>query len=191
MPDRLILQFSTTPNTLENWTSAVIRRLGHSRFSHVDFVLPDGNLLGASDQGPTSPCIAGNPRGVAIRPPDYQEFGLRRQMILATDTADAVVAKAMTQLGKPFDSSGMWGFLEDQFVHDVPRDWRNPDAWWCSEHKAWSLEGGGFFGRQLIWPKNRVSPTDLFLLLMMDPRFINHETFWEPVPGLKLGVHEH
>jgi hypothetical protein len=192
----LVLQFSTSDNRLSNWASAAIRRLNHSPFSHIDAILPhddrwpDGSCLGASDQGPHSPCIIGNPEGVAVRPPNYQGFGYRRQMILQTDRADDVVAKIMNELGKPFDSSALWEFLGDDFPSDKIRDWRNPDRWFCAEIKAAKLEDGGFFPHTLPWPKNRVSPTDLLLVLLMDERWINRDTFWQPIPGLPLGPGE-
>ena len=188
MTEHLILQFSTSADTLANWASAAIRRLNHSPFSHVDFVLPDGNMLGASDQGAHSPCILGNPQGVAVRPPDYQVFGLRRRMILRTDKADAVIAAAMVDLGAAFDDTSLWDFLSSQFPG--ARDWRTPGKWFCSEHKLCKLEDGGFFAYKLPWPKNRVSPTDLLLLLLMDERWTNRETFWNPVEGLPLGPGE-
>jgi hypothetical protein len=100
--DRLIIQFSTaapdwrferTPELFKkfpinllfnkNWGSGLIRRANHSPFSHVDMVMKDGTLIGASDS-PNAPCIHGNKRGVAQRPFDYQEFSYRRQMIIAT-----------------------------------------------------------------------------------------------------------
>jgi hypothetical protein len=186
MTDKLILRFSTSENSLANWASAAIRRLNHSPFSHVDFVLPDGNLLGASDQGPLSPFIIGNPQGVAIRPPGYQRFGIRRDLILDTPLADAVITRAVTQLGKPFDSSSLWDFLAD--TPPGERDWRNVSHWFCAEHAVWSCEQGGIFApiTLLAWPKNRVSPTDLLMIFLQDERWINRDTFWEPIPGLKL-----
>ena len=198
MTDEVVIQFSTTVNSRENWASAAIRRLNHSPFSHVDLVLmgqqaidlgvPEGSTLGASDQGPHSPCLKGNPQGVAIRPSEYQPFGLRRRMILATDKASAIVAAAASQLGKPFDSSGLWDFIGDDFPGT--RDWRSEDSWWCSELKVWSFEQGGFYSGSLAWPKNRVSPTDLLLINLQDTRWINRDSFWLPVPGLALGVNE-
>lgn len=183
--DTLVIRFSTSAASRANWASAAIRRLNHSPFSHCDYVLPDGNLLGASDQGPDSPFIVGNRRGVAIRPPNYQKFGYRRDMILKTDLAEATINAAMAELGKPFDSTSMWDFLADHFPGE--RDWKNPDAWFCAELKIATMEKAGFFlPKQLIWPKNRVSPTDLLLLLLMDDRWINRGTFWEPIPGLVM-----
>ncbi len=185
MTDLLKIRFSTSAASRKNWASAAIRRLNHSPFSHCDYVLDDGNLLGASDQGPLSPVVAGNPAGVAIRPPNYQKFGYRRDMILSTPLADAVIVEAMKEVGKPFDSTSMWDFLADSFPGY--RDWKDPEAWFCAELKIATLERAGFFTpMELLWPKNRVSPTDLLLLLLMDDRWINRATFWDPIPGLQL-----
>ena len=189
MKDTLVFRFSTSEDIWQNWMSAAIRRLAHSQFSHVDIVLPDyhefaGGMLGASDMGADTPCIKGNPRGVAIRPPSYQRFGMRRDMILQTDKADAVIAAAMSQLGKPFDSSGLWEFIGDK--PPDTRDWRNVIHWWCSELIIWSEEEGEFFPRKLMTPKNRVTPADLILLHDQDKRWINRDTFWQPISGLVL-----
>ena len=189
MTDHVTFQFSTSADTLENWTSAVIRRMCHSPFSHVDFVLDDGNMLGASDQGEKSPVISGNPRGVAIRPPNYQRFGYRRHMVLRTDKADAIIAVAMGQLGKPFDNAALHDFLSDSFPG--VREWRNTGQWFCSEMGIFSMEEGGFWENPpLAWPKSRVSPTDILMICLCDDRWINRDVFWEPVPGLQMDAHE-
>ncbi len=142
-------------------------------------------MLGASDQGPKSPCVAGNPQGVAIRPPDYQRFAYRRQMILETDRADDVIAIAKSQLGKAFDKGSMKDFISDAFPGE--RNWRLDAHWMCSELIMWALETAQFFWpKTLEWPKNRVSPTDILLVLLMDDRWLNRETFWLPIHGLKL-----
>jgi hypothetical protein len=185
MTDTLTIRFSTSAAKASNWASAAIRRLNHSPFSHVDYVLTDGTLLGASDQGPKSPVIHGNPQGVAIRPYNYQQFGYRRDMILKTPLAEAVIAAAMAQLGKPFDSSALWDFLADDFPG--VRDWRDPDAWFCAELKVATMDMAGLFlPKKIMWPKNRVSPTDLLLMLQFDDRWINRDSFWSPIPGLAL-----
>jgi hypothetical protein len=187
--DKLVFQFSTSENKLANYASALIRRVNHSPFSHIDLVLPDGNLLGASDQGAGSPCVEGNPQGVAIRPPGYQTFAYRRQMVLQTDRAADVVSLCRSQLGKAFDKSNMLDFLSDKFPG--ARDWRLDTHWRCSELICWALEAGQFWGPdQLPWPKNRVTPTDLLLICLTDPRWINRDSFWLPVPGLKLDLGE-
>jgi hypothetical protein len=119
MSTTLSLQFSTSTA----WQSAVIRCLTHSPFSHVDIVLEDGNLLGASDSK-DAPVIKGNPRGVAIRPPNYEQFGIKAVATVTTDKADAIVQAAMGQLGKAFDNSALWGFLVDPLLPD-DRTWMN------------------------------------------------------------------
>lgn len=207
-PQQVVLQFSTaapiwrkiSPHFLrhkfpigllfdKNWATPLIRRLSHSPFSHVDFVLDNGNLLGASNQGPNSPYIEGNPKGVAIRPPDYQEFGIRRRMVIKTDKAQFIMAYALAQLGKPFDNSALYAFLSE----GTPgvRDWRDPDKWFCAEMPPRCFELGAYWEpEKLIWPKDRFSPTDLVMLFMMDPNFVNRKTFWDPIIGLKLGEKE-
>lgn len=205
--DRLILQFSTAapdwkykklprffkrwPVSMmfnKNWGSGLIRRACHSPFSHVDMVLKDGALLGASDS-PWAPHTHGNPRGVASRPFDYQKFAYRRQMVLATDRADDIRRIWATQLGKSFDSGALRNFINDSFPGE--RDWRLTDSWFCAEGVVWAMEVGHFWGpQQLRWPKNRVSPTDILMMCINDPRWLNRDTFWQPIPGLVLGEGE-
>jgi hypothetical protein len=205
--DKLILQFSTSaPNWRrerlpqfckkwplsmafnKNWGSGLIRRACHSPFSHVDMVMKDGNLLGASDS-PNAPFIHGNPRGVALRPFDYQAFAYRRQMIIATERADDIRRLWATQLGKKFDNSGLKDFVSDKFPGR--RDWRLDDCWFCAEGIMWALEAGYMWGPPpLPWPKNRVSPTDILMMFLGDERWLNRDVFWDPIPGLVLSPGE-
>lgn len=166
--DAIVFQFSTSTA----WQSAVIRRMCHSPFSHVDVVLEDGSCLGASDPG-----------GVAIRPQEYQEFGIRRQAVIRSDKGPAILAGVKSQLGKPFDDGALYDFLSDR----IDRNWRDPDKWFCSELMAWACESAGLWPFKLLIPKNRVSPADLLLLL--NP-FLDPDEFWQPVAGIKLGKHE-
>ena len=207
MTDQLVLQFSTAapdwrtfipgfarrPKAMclvgdKNWGSSLIRRSCHSPFSHVDMVMPDGSLVGASNS-PNAPVIEGNPGGVARRPPDYQHFRYRRRMILETDRAEDIRRIWCSQIGKDFDNSALKDFISDRFPGY--RDWRLDDHWFCAEGILWSLETGGLWAPvPLIWPKNRSSPTDILILLLMDRRWINRDIFWDPVPGLPLGPGE-
>ena len=138
--------------------------------------------------GDGSPCIQGNPNGVAIRPHDYQEFGYRRRMILKTPLAVAIYTSALSQLGKPFDNSALKDFLSSQFPGY--RDWRDKGAWFCAELAVWAVESAGYYGEYLPWPKNRVSPTDQLLIHVNDPNWINRDTFWDPIPELTLAKWE-
>ena len=55
----------------------------------------------------------------------------------------------------------------------------------------WAMEMGYFWGPPpLPWPKNRVSPTDILMMCLSDKRWLNKETFWNPIPGLVLGPGE-
>ena len=189
--DRLILQFSTAakewkPRTPEfakrfplslmfnkNWGSGLIRRANHSPFSHINILLKDGTLLGASNS-PDAPTIHGNSRGVAQRPFDYQRFAYRRQMVLMTERADNIRQMAVTQLGKNFDNSALRDFISDSFPG--LRDWRLNESWFCAELVVWAMETGGFWQpKQLIWPRNRVSPTNILLVCLMDDRWVNRD----------------
>ncbi len=183
MNELLAIQFSTTKNSFSwwppfypNWASWIIRHMSHSPFSHVDMVLEDGSLLGASNS-PQAPIIAGNPSGVAIRPVDYQDFGAKHHMIIRTPRANAIRAAWMSQLGKPFDNSALKNFLSDKLP--TSRVWDATDAWFCSEGIAWSFEKSGYWTvPPSIWPKDRISPSDLLMVFLFDPRWINRDTFW-------------
>ena len=166
----------------------MIRRANHSPFSHVDMLLEGRQLVRRSDS-PAAPVLYGNPRGVAVRPHDYQKFGYRRQMVIETPRADDIRRIAVTQLGKDFDNSSLRDFISDSFPGH--RDWRLNDSWFCAELIVWAMEAGGLWGPPpLPWPKNRVSPTDILMILTGDERWVNKETFWDPVPGLVLGPGE-
>ena len=184
MLDRLSLQFSTTANSwtllppfFPNWASVIIRRMSHSPFSHVDLVLPNGTLLGASDS-PKAKVIAGNPRGVAIRPSNYEDYGRKRIMIIKTPLAEMIITAAMSQLNKPFDHDALYSFLSD--AEPGERDWRAADSWFCSELVVWAMEMSGFWfpASGTVWPKNRISPSDIFMVMLFDTRWINRDTFW-------------
>ena len=175
------LQFSRSTELV----SYMIARACRSPFSHVDIVLPDGNLLGASDSA----------KGAIYRRKSwwggYQASGLSAFRYQATGLINcsakvekAFLEAARSQLGEPFDSSAMHAVFSGGFFA-VDRDWRDQSAWFCSELKSWCLEEAGFFPYQLLISKNRVTPPDL--LLMVNPWVINAETFWEPIPGLPRG----
>jgi hypothetical protein len=153
----LQIQFSTSTA----FSSSVIRRLTHSPFSHVDFMLPDG-LLGVSGVDESIKDIG----GVRVRPFNAWPY-LTTPKVAHLNCPDEVTKKvidaAKTQLGKPFDSSAMWGMLEDQATEKL-RNWRDPAQWFCSEFVAWAMETGGLFPYPLAVMKNRVSPADVLLL---------------------------
>jgi hypothetical protein len=134
-------------------------------------------LLGASDS-PKARVLEGNPRGVAVRPNDYERYGRRSRMVIATPLAEKIRGIARSQLGKPFDNGAIKAFWSDALPGE--RDWRETDAWFCSELVAWSFEWAGCWSSPpSVWPKNRLTPSDLFMIFLFDPRWINRDTFWD------------
>jgi hypothetical protein len=77
---------------------------GGGRFSHVDTVLDDGQLLGARND------IRGSPRGVQIRPPGYTDFIVREVMAVPVTVEQKATYLNFLhdQVGKPYDSSALW-----------------------------------------------------------------------------------
>jgi len=191
-PDEIILRFSraATPTWKEKWRdktfvdySLWICRLTHSPFSHVDFVMADGNLIGSSNN-PHAPVIRGNPSGVAIRPPDYQRFAVRRDAHIQTtfERAQRFEAYLREQLGKPFDGEALKPevFLSPHFEW---REWRKEESWFCAELIAHAVEVAELLDWAIPGIKNRVTPADLILLLA--PLYDFHMAR-KPIEGLKL-----
>lgn len=122
---------------------------GGPLYSHVDTVMSDGSLLGARLDG-----------GVLIRPANY----LATEKVLRVDVPSSPSQDAayhtflMAQLGKPYDKEGILGFV-------FGRDWRDPNAWFCSEMVAAGLEACGFFYHPLASPSNKITPPNLILVL--------------------------
>jgi hypothetical protein len=182
--NHLVIQFSSSTAL----ASGLIRMVLGCPFSHTDIVTPDGNMMGASDQGPHSPCIEGNPEGVAVRPSNYQEFSIRRRLVLKTDRAPAIIAAGRTQLGKPFDKSALKAMLNDK---PFDRNWNHDlTHWFCSEWTVYAMVTGLFWPWDIPWGRNRFSPWGLWFTCVVDPRLMNRSTFWDPIPGLVLGRHE-
>lgn len=130
---------------------SVINWFDHGSFAHVDSVLPDGTLLGARSD-------TAQP-GVQIRAADYMTFKnpVRAALTAPDDTVAAYYNFIRSQIGKPYDMTGIVGFA-------FGRDWHNPNAWFCSELVAAGLEQSGFLQFPLIQPANKIAPDDLALL---------------------------
>ena len=120
--------------------SALIRWFTWSEFSHVDIVLPDGRLLGATALG-----------GVQIRTPE--KFEAVEQFTV--EAPDDVVKIASLEVGKPYDWTGIFGIVGR-------RNWQDPDRWFCSELVAWAFQKAGC--PLLRSPRShRITPRDLLL----------------------------
>lgn len=122
--------------------SRLIRAATWSDFSHVEFVLPSGRLLGAAADG-----------GVLIRDPRTDYSRVERYRV---DTqAEPIVEAAREQLCKPYDWAGVIGW-------GLRRDWQEDDAWFCSELVAWAFHAAG---HPLLRAErlHRITPRDLLL----------------------------
>lgn len=138
-----MMQFVRDPNlaaTVIAWFSA-----GH--LSHVDCLLDDGTLLGARNDS-----VGGKPPGVQIRPPDYTKFTTKVVMTIEVTDAqrEAFLNFLMAQVGKPYDTQAIWGFLFN-------RDWRQEDSWICSELQAAAAEYAKIVP-QLYLAANKITP---------------------------------
>ena len=123
----------------------------HVVIGHVDIVVPEG-LLGAQHEA-----LGGQPSGVWVRPADYlQTCGGINPVRVTIDCTqgqyDSAIGFAREQIGKPYDLTA----LAENFV--LGRDWRNPDAWFCSELSIEAANHGGIFKFPLIAKCNHVSP---------------------------------
>ena len=145
------LQFSS----VNDFGSELIRAFDHGKFSHVDVILADGELLGARND-----VYKDIPAGVQKRPPAYANFSSTKRVDLDTTPpcADRFYKFLDSQIGKPYDGEAILGFA-------VNRDWRDPAAFFCSELVAAGLEDAGYFAYSLAAPSNKITPADLLLAL--------------------------
>jgi hypothetical protein len=159
--------------------------LTHSPFSHLDLVLEDGSLLGASDN-PEAPVIRGNPRGVAIRPYDYQRFAIRQDAVINTtlETKVKFTDFCTAQIGRPFDTSALklGIFLSTEFAN---RDWRDDKQWYCAELMGRAAEVSCLLGYFYPGIKNRMTAADLLIWLSAKIDFDEFIKPWEFVPPVK------
>jgi uncharacterized protein YycO len=132
----ITLQFSTTSHP----ASRLICWGTWGRHSHVDFVLPDGRLLGAV------------PGGVGIRPYDPAALRIERYQV---DAPSTVLSAALSQRGRLYDWPGALGV-------GLRRDWQEDDSWFCSELVAWAFQEAGqpLLRTTDAW---RITPRDLLL----------------------------
>ena len=138
--------------------SGLIRRACHSRFSHVDIVLPGEGLLGVSGEDKS----VNDPGGVRIRPFEPWPYNIVREVEINTSLSDAIIRRGKSQIGKPFDNDALFAFFSPNVVH---RDWRELAKWFCSEWFIWSCETEGLFPYSLCVPMNMINPNDTMLLL--------------------------
>ena len=136
----ITIQFSTT----DQFASKAIAFLTWSWASHVDFVMPDGQLFGA--------LAIENGGGVQFHPMEKMYTRIERYTVNAPDS---VLDYALSQKGKPYDWGGIFGILSRG------RNWQDDDKWFCSELVAYSFMKAGV--PLLNETSNRITPRDLLI----------------------------
>jgi len=139
-------------------SSRVISWFSAGHLSHVDANLRDGTFLGSYE------CATGSiPAGVRIRPTGYYPFSRRVTFSIPATAQQRArwLAFLNAQLNKDYDWDAIWGFIFN-------RDWRDPDAWICSELQAAALEASGIVPR-LYLAANKITPVALALAVSAIP----------------------
>jgi hypothetical protein len=118
--------------------------------SHCESVMPNGSLLGAHFDG-----------GVQTRPSNYDATKWVKQLFVdvpSFGTQEQDFYDFLNhQLGKPYDIGGIAGFVSQ-------RDWRLPNAWFCSELMAAALEESALM-TPVATEVYHITPRDLLLIL--------------------------
>lgn len=111
-------------------SSKLIALAGAGEFSHCGALMDDGSELGARHDR-----IGDIPAGVQIRPGNYAKFTKCAifEFAATPEQERTFWDFNIAQIGKPYDMSAIYGFI-------TGRNWRNPDAWICSEQQTVACE---------------------------------------------------
>lgn len=143
----ILLRFSAGQGA----TGAVIRAATWSWADHVGFKISPTHVLDALPQ-----------YGVSVRVPTDDDGRTEYYRVLAPDSVlQAAVDYAYTQIGKPYDWSGVFGI-------GVHRDWHCDGKWFCSELVAGALAKVGF---HLLRTDhlNRITPGHILMSPLIAP----------------------
>lgn len=126
---------------------------GYGGYSHVDAVLKDGCLLGARDDA-----VGGQLPGVRIRPQNYEKWSRRAIVDIPCTEGQAVDWEAWlrAQIGKPYDSGAIWGFITGARDHQKGH-------WICSACQTGALRHVSLLHKIPV-PDSQVTPNSLLLL---------------------------
>ena len=135
--------------------SWMIQRFSAGKGSHIGLMLDRGQY----ELGARSDLVGGKPRGVQIRPANYGKFASQTFIDLdVTPDQEWLVKSFMTdQLNKPYDWRAILGFA-------TGRNWRDPNAWICSELVAAAVEYAGICG-PLYLTASKITPVAAALIL--------------------------
>jgi len=140
---KIDLLFCTNPSNPLSW---LIRAGSWSRWSHVAVVDGDHIIEAIAIHG-------------VVRTPLTTRQKQDPSWVISSlpcMNPQAVVDAALSQVGKPYDYTGVLGV-------GLHRDWQQSDSWFCSELVAWAFtQGGSALFRQNA--SRRVTPQDLWML---------------------------
>jgi cell wall-associated NlpC family hydrolase len=131
--------------------SLAIRTFTWSAWSHVDLL----------DVSSGQPLLIGAvaPKGVVIEPLSYRLQHASRAALVEfkVGRTAAVLEAARSQIGKPYDWTGVAGLVTRS------RDWQGEEDWFCSELVAWAIAQGGLplFREPMV---GRITPQHLWML---------------------------
>ena len=135
--------------------SLAIQRFSAGPGSHIGLMLDrDGYELGArSDK------VGGKPPGVQVRPANYAPFARQTFIDLQVTPDQEWLCKSfmIEQVGKPYDFKAILGFA-------TGRNWRENDAWICSELVAAAIEYAGICA-PLYLTASKITPVAAALIL--------------------------
>lgn len=142
------------------FSSALIQMFGGGTstlgFSHVDVVLPTGELFGARTDFPIN-----GKTGVQRRQAGYGNASWIRRTVFTLSSTPAQEAAfyafLLAQEGKPYDKTAIVAFA-------AARDWRADDSWFCDELAAAATESAGICP-ELYLPANKLTPTGWAVVL--------------------------
>lgn len=133
------------------FSSGAIEYFGAGNWSHVDNETPNGLLGARSDH------VGGQPSGVWPRPLDYEKSPrwVRMQLPCTASQYQTWLNFLYQQVSKPYDKLAILAFV-------IGRNWRDDDAWFCSELAARALEVAGILPPLFLSP-NKITPGALAL----------------------------
>ncbi|MDE2104650.1 MAG: hypothetical protein KGL39_45865 [Patescibacteria group bacterium] len=127
---------------------------GTGGFSHVDAVLPSGELLGARNDA-----VGGKPPGIWIRPAFYEHWVSRCVVELPVAAPEAALWEKWLRLmvGSPYDQGAILGFIFGQ-------KWHEPGHWICSALQTGALKHIGML-HTLPVNESQVTPDTLLMMV--------------------------
>jgi len=141
--------------------------------SHCGAIMPRDSEWPGYELGARSDLVAGMPRGVQVRRPNYAPFS--RSIIVripcTTLQKQSFYAFLISQLKKPYDYDAIFGFIAD-------RDWRHPGAWICSELLTAAKESCEII-RPVYLAANKITPV---MSLVLDSE-LDGVTLFDAIAG--------